>query len=135
MNSVPNRLCEAGFSLVEVLIALLILIFGVTTTAEFSKNIGQANLFSRQHSDGVRLARTRLEQLRHYRDRSEYDAIQNGSSSFSAPSASYTVSWSVTANTTPLYKLVRVQSAWVDHSGSARTVALSSIIAWAGPGQ
>jgi Tfp pilus assembly protein PilV len=135
MNPMPNRLCEAGFSLVEVLVALLILIFGVTSTAEFSKNIGQANLFSRQHSDGVRMARARLEQLRLYRDRSGYDAIQNGSVTASAPSASYTVSWSVTANATPLYKVVRVQSTWADHSGSVRTVALTSIIAWADPGQ
>ncbi|MEO5354546.1 MAG: prepilin-type N-terminal cleavage/methylation domain-containing protein [Magnetococcus sp. XQGC-1] len=135
MNFLANRRHEAGFSLLEVLIALLILLFGVTSTAEFAKKIGQATLFSRQHSDGVRLARARLEQLRHYRDRSEYDGIQNGTATLTAPSASYTVSWSVTANATPLYKVVRVQSSWADQAGTARSVALTSIIAWSDPGK
>lgn len=126
---------EAGFSLVEVLIALIILIFGLTTIAAFSKTNGQANRLAREQNDAVHLAQSRLEQLRHFRDRAGYDAIQPGSTSATTASTQYTLTWQVTTQTTPPYKVVRMQTTWVDSVGTHRMVELATLMAWFDPMQ
>ncbi|MEO5378142.1 MAG: hypothetical protein H7832_10240 [Magnetococcus sp. DMHC-6] len=119
--------------MIEILIVMVILIFGLNTTAFFSRYITKAGIFSSQQSDAIHLAHVRLEQMRLFRDLVGYNSIVNGSSSVTGVNASFQLVWTVTANVNPNYKLVKVVTSWNDVEGVARSVELASVVAFFDP--
>ncbi|MBF0611577.1 MAG: type II secretion system protein [Magnetococcales bacterium] len=122
-----------GFTLVEILVAATLLIFGLSTTAYFSRTITKAGIQSRQYKDALQLAQNKLERLRGYGNRSSYDALAGGSESVTTPNTTYSLVWTVTTNTTPPYKVLQVQNSWSDVEGISRKVELTTVTAWSDP--
>ncbi|MBF0284603.1 MAG: prepilin-type N-terminal cleavage/methylation domain-containing protein [Magnetococcales bacterium] len=130
IHSRPRR--ESGFSLIEVLISLSLLVFGMVVITEFSRAISQAALHSNQLSDAVRLARAQMEQLRRYSDRAGYEAIVGGSLGVNRPSAAFQLTWTV-ADATPPFKVIQMKTSWNDSQGTSQQIELNSVIAWFDP--
>lgn len=125
---------QQGISLIEVLIALLVLAGGIITLAKFQGDLLRARVDLNQQSQAVMLAQNKIEDLRHYTvinttgGKKAYDDIASGTSTVSGTSTTYTVTWTVTDNSSPPHKVVRVTVSWTDSKNVAQSVTLDSIV-------
>jgi type IV pilus modification protein PilV len=154
MNTLPyrNRHRQAGFTLVEALVALLVMSFGMLALAGMQMTMNRSADLARQRSEAVRLAQLKMEQLR------AYDGIDSGSYTYGAnvvssgsaeticptctsplnstTNATFARSWAVTRSdgvtattSDDLQKWIRVAVSWTDRTNQTQTVTLSSVIA------
>ncbi len=69
MNTVSHpRTAQSGFTLIEVLIAVIVLAVGLIAMARFQATVLQGSSLARERSEAVALAEQKIEQLRNYRD-------------------------------------------------------------------
>lgn len=62
------RTRQSGFTLIEVLIAVVVLAVGLIAMARFQATVLQGSALARERSEAVALAEQKIEQLRNYRD-------------------------------------------------------------------
>ncbi len=142
-NTNRSRSNARGFSLIEALIALLVLSFGMLAIAGFQVTLSRSSDLAKQRSEAVRLAQQKMESLRAY---GRVDpppigspAVVNytndvvsgppvGFPDVTTTNADFTRTWTVTANATNTEKWINVQVAWTDRTGQAQTVQLLSVI-------
>ena len=65
-HALPRRTRDAGFTLVEALIALLVLAFGMLAVAGLQTTLAHNADVARQRTEATRLAQARVEALRAY---------------------------------------------------------------------
>jgi type IV pilus modification protein PilV len=154
MKTSPHRprRRQAGFTLVEALVALLVMSFGMLALAGLQMTMNRGADLAKQRSEAVRLAQLKMEQLR------AYDGIDSGSFTYGAnvvsnttgeticptctaplnatTNATFTRSWAVTradgttaATSDDPQKWIRVTVAWTDRVNQAQSVTLNSVIA------
>lgn len=140
---------NGGFSLIETLIAILVLAVGLAAVARFQGTLLQDSSLAKERSEAVQLAQEKLEQLRSYRQidssATEFDfgdiVSSTTNDSIAGKSASFTRSWTVTntqqtvASGTYTYKTVIVTVTW-SRAGTSQadtTVRLTTIISNADP--
>lgn len=121
----PATQDAAGFSLIEVLIALTIFSIGILGIAAMQITSMGSNTDARRVTDASTLAVDRLERLM----ATDYDSIASGNTTQSA----YTVNWVVAevdsdGNGTNDSKNITVTVNWSD-MGAARDVVIENIIA------
>lgn len=125
---------QRGLSLIEILIALLILAAGVIALAKYQGDMVRNRAEVNQQNYAMELAQDKIENLRHYEvitttaGKKAYDDIVNGTSSVVGVSATYTLTWTVTDNVSPPYKTVRVTVTWTDSTNTSRTITLDTVI-------
>jgi type II secretory pathway pseudopilin PulG len=119
-----------GITLVEALVALLVLALGMLAVARLQPALRQHADDARQRSEALRLAQSDLERLR------AYESAASGPRSHDAIAAhaedvdgGYRLTREVDAAVLPHAKAVRVGVTWPDRSGATRHVALDSVIA------
>ena len=113
-----------GFTLLEVLIALVILAIGVLGTAKMEITSVRGNFFSRYLTQGSIVAQDRLE----YLDNSPYSSPQLAAGSYSDTTTTisgivFTGQYTVVANAG--YKIINYTVTWND--GSNRNILISTI--------
>ena len=147
-----RRSKQAGFTIVEALVALLVMSFGMLALAGLQLAMTRSADLAKQRSEAVRLAQLKMEQLR------SYDGITSGSYTYgtnvvsstaaeticptcTAPlnattNATFTRNWTVTradgvtaADSDDLQKWIRVAVTWTDRANQTQTVTLNSVIA------
>lgn len=124
-----------GQTLVEVFITLLFVAVSVIALIRFQSYLAYDNNLSQQKSIATMLARNKIEQLRDFQvlantaGYTSYQSIVTGSSTQTVTNTSYTISWTITANTNPTYKLINVNVAWTDRYSGAQSVRLVTNIA------
>lgn len=147
MNTLESALKEKGYSLIEVLIAFVVLALGITSIVSFQGRLTYDSGLSKARTEAANLANNKLEEFRNYKDLATYDAIASGSDTIGPAGSSattvianltnvYTRTWTVTDNTT--YKTINMQTTWPDSGGSASqytTIALNTNIARIDPTQ
>ena len=113
---------EKGFTLVEILVAIAILAFGILAIASMQS----ASLRSTQHSynvtEGTTWAQDRIEQLMVL----PYNQINTGQDT-SDPY--YTIDWNVTAGPVTNTKSVTVSVTWTASGGAQKVSSLEYIVA------
>jgi len=123
---------QFGFSLLEVLIAFIILAIGVVALGRVQGLFVVNEDVAEQTAKATNLAHKKIEQFRNYTvltgSGNSYANIVSGSESVVDRSTTFTLTWTVNDNTTPTYKNINVQAVWVAQDGASRTVTLSSII-------
>lgn len=130
---------DAGFALLEVLVTLLILAGGLLALSKFQGTLMQNSSVARQRTEAVMLGQQKIEDLRSFEVMSTatgklaYADIATGSDSISATTATFTRSWTVTANTNPTYKNITMAVSWSDSRGAAQSVTLGSMISSTDP--
>jgi prepilin-type N-terminal cleavage/methylation domain-containing protein len=118
---------EAGFSLIEVLVALLILAGALLAVAKFQVNLVGSNSLAKQRSEAAMLAQAQIESMRAYATIAAYNGLGSNSDTVNGTSASFARNWTVTNNTS--YIQVTSSVTWADSTGTNQTVTLQTDIA------
>ena len=147
MTQIQRRRSSArGFTLLEALIALLVLSFGMLAIAGFQTTLTRSSDLAKQRTEAMRLAQQKMERLRafgqvatdptvgpthkfNYTD----DVVSNTVLPYTGPevftsNATFTRTWTVTPNATDTEKWINVVVAWNDRTGQAQSTALQSVI-------
>ena len=163
MTRIPSRRARsAGFTLVEALVALVVMAFGMLALAGFQSSLSTASDTAKQRAEAVRLAQQKIEELRAFQQKDSdgktvadvgnifdyaLDVVSGGPETLSKTSTDayntanpYTRQWWVTiadgatvAAATDAQKWLRVAVSWVDRTGQTQTVTLQSVISRAEP--
>lgn len=155
----PSRK-SAGFSMLEVLIAVVVLSFGLLALAAVQSRIFQASAEAKAQSVGLALAKAKVEDLRSFMTMDQYRALVSGTDTATTPDGSgvtFTRSWTVRRYAVPVgattfqqygtvtgalpaayapnreFKTVEMVVTWTDASGQARSVRMEDAIAGLDP--
>ena len=128
MNHIAPR-AQRGTSLLEALIAFLVLSLGMVSIARVQGHLRLDADVARQRTEAVRLAQQDMETLR---SELTFSAIASASRSANTGTA-YAIERRITATGMPHAKAASITVRWVDRSGVAQQVALHSVIAGTDP--
>jgi type IV pilus assembly protein PilV len=125
MRSKSSISLEEGFTLVEIMIALVVLSVGLVALAGLQISAIKGNAFSKRMSTAVSIANTRLEQIKN----TPYANIQSETSiQLTEANMTFTRQVTVTSNTPlPNTKTINVAVTWKDGTKSF-TVPISTVI-------
>lgn len=126
----PRR--QRGFTLIEALIAFLVLSVGVLALLRLQPELRQHTEFARQRGEAVRLAQQELEALRGFATRAEFDAIAERAVTIEPDglgSPRYALQRRVDAGAWPGAKAVEVTVSWPDRQGAPQQVVLATLVA------
>lgn len=133
---------QRGVSIVEALVAFLILAFGMLALAGMQISLRGGSDIARQRSEAVRLAQEKMEHLRDFEQiasatgRDAYnDIASEGVTNVTgyASNTTYAVATIVSPSTDPDRKDLRVTVTWSDRTGTTQNVMLDSVIAGINP--
>jgi type IV pilus modification protein PilV len=113
---------QDGFTLIEILIAIAILSFGILAIASMQSSSLRSTQHSYNVTEGTTLAQDRIEELMTL----PYNAVVNGT----AVNGNYTIGWTV-ATGVPVTntKTVTVTVSWTAAGGAQKVSSLQYIIA------
>lgn len=141
MTSIPSR-CQGGFTLVEVLVAFLVLTLGLLAVIRLQPELRQHAELARQRSEATRLAQQDIEGLRGFvqigiaGSTPAYDAIVAAAYAVEPDalgSPRYSVERLVDAVAVPNARSVDVTVRWLDRTGEPQWVRLATLIAASDP--
>ncbi len=134
-----------GTSLLEALVAFLVLSLGMLTVARLQTHLRASADVARQRSEAVRIAQQELENLRAfsviapspgaraYADIASGIATLDDAAAQPGANTRYTLTRSVLDDATPNAKSASLRVAWDDRSGAAQQIVLDSLIAGIDP--
>ncbi len=139
-----SRHRQRGTTLLEALVAFLVVALGMLSVARMQTHIRQHAELAQQRAEAVRLAQEELESLRAFAvlaassGARSFDAIASDSRTVGARVGAamptpYLVTRHIDATLEPRAKSTRVAVSWVDRGGSTQRVALDSMIAGTDP--
>jgi type II secretory pathway pseudopilin PulG len=127
---------EGGFTIVEALVALLIMTFGMLAISGMQMSLSQNSDISKQRTEATRLANEKMEELRSFTAISTgtitWNGLADGSDTIST-NTTYTRSWSLSGTITDAYRPVTVAVSWLDRVGTAQGITLNSVISATDP--
>jgi len=130
---------QRGFSLVEALIAFLIVAFGMLGISQMNISAIDANAQVKARATALDLAEQKIEQVRSLTTQAAYSALADSSAADSIDHnyASFSRSWWVTKLTSEdsRYAKITVRVQWNDSDGVTRFVELDSNVAEPQPDQ
>lgn len=107
-----------GFTLIEIIIAIFILVVALTGLAGVASTVISGNAFSKEITTATTLAQEKIEQLKN----TNYQNLADGSDTQSI----YTRTWTITLTATHV-KTMEVAVQW-NHFGNSHDVTLRSIV-------
>ena len=115
------KLKEEGYTLIETLIAIAILAFGLMAVATMQITAIKTNAVASGISQGLTLGQAKVEELMNL----PYSALSDGSSS--STDGKYTVLWNVAVNVPVISsKTIRVLVTWTE-KGRTKRIALDFV--------
>ena len=144
MNSIHRR--QAGFAIIESLIALLIMGFGMFSLSCMQMALSRHADDARQRTEAVRMAQEKIEEFRAYTGIAttvlgpetvsatalNWNALTNGQDSVTR-NAVYLRSWTLNGTPENPMRAATVRVAWTDRANAAQTVTLSTILSRTDP--
>lgn len=124
-----------GFTLIETLVTVVFIAFSILALIRFQSFLAYDNMLSQQRADAIVLAERQIEILKDYHvvattsGLTAYQDIVSGSQNVTGMTTQYTVTWTVTTNSSPDYKNISVTVSWTDKNNVARSVNLTTRIA------
>lgn len=128
---------QAGFSMVEIIVAMVIIAAGLLGVAGFQGSLFSSKTESKQQSEAISMAQQKLEIMRAFGTIADFDLFTCDTAdacrdTVEGTTANYTRTWAFTPNestaSTP-YKSVTVNVSWVTSTGQNKTVSLNSLLA------
>jgi len=140
MRRRPARWHQAGFTLIEALLAMLVMAFGMLAIAAMQGNLSRASDTAKQRTEATRLAQQKMEELRSFErllsasGKFAYADLANGSDATrTIGNMSFGRAWTVSGTVDDQYRTVTVSVNWVDRAGQAQTLALASVVSKSDP--
>lgn len=146
MARARSRSRHRGISLVEALVALAVMAFGMLALVGVQATMRLNSDVAKQRSEATRIATEEIERLRGFRAMAvvtgqpgiSYDEITSRTATYAAPdatigNATYSITRTVIAATGTQQKTVAVRVGWTDRSGQAQSVTLESVISGTDP--
>ena len=141
-TALPARRTTRGVTLIESIIALLVVGFGLASIAGFQLSLSRNADAARQRSEATRLAQERIETWRAFEQvnsetgKLAYGDLASGADSPNVSSnTTYARAWTVTPGDGDLQRLVSVSVNWTDRAGDTalNAVTLQSIVSRSDP--
>ena len=143
MNSTMHAHAR-GFSILEALIALVLVAFGLLTLMGVTMKLARSEDVARQRGEAARLAQERIEAIRSYTQidtsattlawadlASGNDSIVN-SDDYST-NTTFNRSWQLLGATTDPMRQLRVTVNWLDRTNTAQTLSYGTVISQTDP--
>jgi Tfp pilus assembly protein PilV len=127
---------EGGFTIVESLVALLIMTFGMLAISGMQMTLSHNSDTARHRTEATRLANEKMEELRSFTDITTGTITWNGladGTDVITTNATYTRTWSLAGTLTDAFRPVSVAVAWIDRSGETNGITLNSVISKTDP--
>lgn len=147
---------ERGFSLIEAMIGLLIMSFGILALAGMQITLSRNADVSKQRVEAMRLAQQRMETMRSFthiaavtatpvdpdrngtpklawNDLASANDVNNPLTSVNFSNTSFTRSWAVGGAMADSMRPVSVTVGWTDRAGEAQSITLNSVISQSDP--
>lgn len=147
MNTMnPGRRGQLGFTIIEALIALVIMGFGILALSGMQAALSRSADNAKQRTEAVRLAQEKIESFRSYTGITStvidqgnisttalnWAALANGNDSITT-NAAYTRTWTLGSTATDPMRGLTVNVAWTDRAGDSQTISLSSMLSKSNP--
>ncbi len=136
---------QRGVTLIEALVALLVMSFGMLALVGLMSNLRRSGDLAKQRSEAMRIARAEIAKAKTFAELTRtgttpatskvYDEIGDNTESVTPvdSNTTYAVQRTVTALPNADGRLVRVNVAWTDRAGDAQFINLDSVIARVDP--
>lgn len=147
-----HRSGQLGFTIIEALIAMVIMGFGILALSGLQAALSRSADDAKQRTEAVRLAQEKIESLRSYTGVTStvvgqgaisttalnWIALANGNDNITTSSAyktntAFTRTWTLGGTTTDPMRGLTVNVSWTDRTGDSQTVSLSSVISKSDP--
>lgn len=148
-TSIKKSTCKRsnrGFSSIEALVAMLIMSFGMLALVSMQNTFSVTADAAKLRSEATRLAQQKIDELRAF----EQVVAESGKFSFNAnvisstsatqetltpvSNTTFSRSWTVTPNSTGMYKSINVTVAWTDRQGN-QSLSLATVISRSDPSE
>lgn len=136
MHAASKLKGQQGYTMVDVLVAMAIIPFGLLSLGKFQSGLFLETAQNKTLSEALYAAEDKMEQLRAFHNDTEYNAIASGNDALSAnpgSNASFNRSWTVTDHVSPDYKSIVMDVTWTDATNTTRSVSLSSYVSKTDP--
>jgi type IV pilus modification protein PilV len=152
-QSSNNSRLQRGFALIEALVALLVVSFGLLAIASFQYTLSRSSDVAKQRSEATRIAQAEMDRLRSFGQRqsdgnptdTRYTYVDDvvTRSAWTVPgvttNTTYTMSRTVTVpspapSSGDRFRWVNIAVSWVDRANQTQQVALNSVISDGDPG-
>ena len=147
MNTInaPRR-GQLGFTIIEALISLAIMGFGILSLAGMQQSLSRNADDAKQRTEAVRLAQEKIEEFRSFTGIAStvvgqgatsgtalnWDALTGGTDSITT-NAAYTRTWTIGGSITDAMRGLTVGVAWTDRTGANQAISLSSVLSKSDP--
>ena len=125
-GSYPMKKTAHGFTLIEAMVAMVILSVGLLALGRFQGTVTQVSAQSKARTEALRLAQAKMEQWRNFSTPSQWVLYSSGSDIITGTHTVFARSWVLVENLSPAYKTMKVTVNWSDRSGS-QSVVLNSL--------
>lgn len=136
MNGIGLR-GERGFSMLEAMFAVLVLALGLVALARFQATLVQSSGDTKARTEAINLAQEKIEEMRNLMVATDLSGVNSSDSTTEdtivGVNSTFTRSWTITSNTSPNYKTVKVTIAWQNNKDVAQSLDLESYINFSSP--
>lgn len=129
-----------GFTLVEALVALVVLAFGMIAIAGFQLSLSRHSDLAKQRTEATRLAQEKIEELRSFEQigaaagKFAYADLATGTDTPATTSNTvYTRNWTLSGSAADLWRTLTVSVSWTDRNNEANAIGLASVISRSDP--
>jgi Tfp pilus assembly protein PilV len=131
-----TRVEQRGASIVEALIAGLVLSFAMVALTGMQVSLSRSADVAKQRTEATRLAQEKMEELRSFQslptvtDMVTYDGMISSVSpdAINLVNTDFSRSWTIDNVTQTLGKRIQVSVAWTDRAGQVQTVSIQSML-------
>jgi prepilin-type N-terminal cleavage/methylation domain-containing protein len=128
---------QRGFSLIEALVALVVMAFGMLALAGMQLTLSRSGDIAKQRVEAMRLAQARIERMRAFTGISSGAVNWNGLDAIAnetvTTNATYTVASTMAGLDTDAMRPVNVTVSWTDRANEQQTVAMATILSQSDP--
>jgi Tfp pilus assembly protein PilV len=127
---------QSGFALMEAMIALLVMAFGILAISGMQVSLSRNADMAKQRTEAMRLAQRKIDEYRSFTSIAVaaghtivWDTLPASASETVVTNASYTVATALAGATADAMRPLRVQVSWIDRANQAQAITLSTVLA------
>lgn len=130
---------QRGMGLIETLLIVIFVAIGIVGIFKFQHNLSYSSHNTQQQANATLIGLNKLESLRDFQTLNTtsgytaYSGISSGSSTQTVGNTSYSLSWTVTTNTSPAYKTIDITVSWTNRIGTSQSIRLTTRVASVDP--